>query len=259
MKSTKSHRQTVFGPLQRKTFLATLTAVLRQHVPTLGQLTAQALAGHLDALIREYFPPIERLRMGQLLWFAVDRNETPARGKTIEETSLRPVVLSLFKAEDLDAYVSGVPKKEIREKVVMRLFDEAYAQGGVLTRADVAAIMALDTSTVSDYVLDYERRTQKTVPRRGTVHDIGPSVTHKRQICYQVLVLGRSIEETARATHHSPEAVARYVNDFKRVLHCLQAGLSIDQTAYVTRRSRRLVQEYADLQSELPKPGETRP
>lgn len=250
MKSTRSHRETVFGPLHRKTFRAALAAELVKHIPSLGPLTSQALADHLDRLIQEHFPPTERLRMGQVLWLAVARNETAAYGKTIERTRVQPVLLSLFTAQDLEDYFQGMSWKERRKKVALRLFHQAYEQGGVLTRADVAALMGLDTSTISDYVREYELETHKLVPRRGTIHDLGPSLTHKRQICYQVIVQGRSIEETARNTHHSPEAVTRYVRDYRRIFHCLQSGLSISETAFVAKLPKRLVQEYADLQRE---------
>lgn len=260
MRKTQSHRESVFGPLSRKNFQAVLAYELRQHVPTLGQLTSKALAQHLEGVIREHFPALERLAMGQIVWSAVAVEETGAYGKTIEQTRIRPVVLSLFQADDLEDYLRGRSQKQVRQKVAVRLFHQAYDQGGVLTRADVAAILGLDPSTITHYVQDHEKSTQSCVPRRGTVHDIGPSLTHKSQICSRVILQGQSIEETARATHHSPEAVTRYVRDYRRILHCLKSGLSIRQTAYVTRRSKRLVDEYAKLQEEhrtLEKP--TRP
>ena len=256
MKVARSHRQTVFGPLQRKTFRATLAAELAQHIPSLGSLTSQALADHLDHLIQEHFPPTQHLRMGQVLWPAVARDETGAYGKTIEQTRIQPVLLSLFTAEDLEDYLQGMSRTKLRQKVALRLFHQAYEQDGVLTRADVAVLMGLDTSTISKYVQEYERESQKTVPRRGTVHDLGPSVTHKRQICYQVVVQGRSIEDTARDTHHSPEAVTRYVSAYRRVFHSLHNGLSINDTAFVAKLPKRLVQEYADIQREHEQPRE---
>ena len=254
MKSARSHRQTVFGPLQRKSFRAALARQLAEHIPSLGALTAQALADHLEALFHEYFPSPQRLRMGQVLWPAVAKHATGAYGKRIEQTPLQPVLLSLFTDQDLTDYLAEMPRAQLRRKIAIRLFDQAYEQQGVLTRADVAILLGLDPSTISKYVKEYERETRRVVPRRGTIHDIGPSLTHKRQICYQVLVLGRSIGQTARDTHHSPEAVTRYVQDYRRVAFCLQNGFSVDQAAFTAKLSPSLVQEYADLQTELRRP-----
>ncbi len=250
MKAAKSHRETVFGPLQRKSFRAALAMELSKNIPTLGALTAQALADHLEVLIQEYFPPTERLRMGQVLWPAVAKNETGAYGKRIEQTQLKPVLLTLFEDQDLADYLQGMAKAQIGQKIAIRLFEQAYEQGGVLTRIDVATLLRLNPKTISKYVRDYERETQRTVPRRGTIHDIGPSVTHKREICYRVIVQGRSIEETARDTRHSPEAVTRYVKAYRRVFFCLQSGFSLDQTAFATKLSKSLVKQYAELQAE---------
>jgi hypothetical protein len=36
----------------------------------------------------------------------------------------------------------------------------------------------------------------------------------KKQICYRVIVQGKSIETAARETNHSPEAITRYVKDY---------------------------------------------
>ncbi len=250
MKTPRSHRQTVFGPVQRKSFRTALARELSKHIPTLGSLTAQALAEHLETLILEYFPPTQRLRMGQVLWPAVAKNETGAYGKRIEQTQLKPVLLTLFADQDLADYLRGASKAQLGQKIAVRLFEQAYQQGGVLTCADVATLLRLDPKSISDYVRNYERETQRTVPRRGTVHDIGPSLTHKRQICYQVIVQGRSTEETARDTHHSPEAVTRYVKDYRRVFYCLQHGFSLDQTAFATKLPKSLVEQYAEIQAE---------
>ena len=178
------------------------------------------------------------------------KNETGAYGKRIEQTRLKPVLLTLFADQDLANYLRGTSKAQLCQKIAIRLFEQAYDQGGVLTRIDVATLLRLDPKTISKYVRDYERETQRTVPRRGTIHDIGPSLTHKRQICYRVIVQGRSIEETARDTHHSPEAVTRYVKDYRRVFCCLQHGFSFDQTAFATKLPKSLVEQYAEIQAE---------
>ena len=40
--------------------------------------------------------------------------------------------------------------------------------------------MGLTAGTISRYVREHEKETGDLVPRRGTVHDMGPSLTHKR-------------------------------------------------------------------------------
>lgn len=259
MKRTESTNETLYGPLRRKSFAAALCRELCEHIPSLGALTARALAEHIEAMVDQYFPPTERLRPGQMMWPAVDEHECAGYGKRIEQTRLKPVLLNVRTDQDIQDKIDRVPARRIRQQVAVRLFDQAKAQGGVLTGVDVAAIMGLTPNTISRYVRAYEQETGRLVPRRGTLHDMGPTLTHKREICRLVIAEGRSIETTARATHHSPEAVTRYVQDWRRVDACMRQGMSVAQTAYATKMSKRLVEQYIALRPpnpSLPDPKE---
>jgi predicted transcriptional regulator len=247
MKSALSHKEASLGPLQRKTFQGALVRELRLHIPTLGELTAEPLARRIGELVEQYFPKTQRLRMGQILWPAVDERESAGYGKRIEQTALKPVLLEAISQQDVQDLLRGLPRREIRKKTAVRLCEQAKAQGGVLTGVDVATMLRISPATVSRYIREVERQGGRLIPRRGTLHDMGPSVSHKRQICRMVILEGCSIEQTARATSHSPEAVTRYVQDYRRVHACLTMGLTVEQTAFTTALSKRLVQEYTDL------------
>ena len=252
MKKQMSFKESTYGPLLRKTFRAALVSELREDIPSLGELTATAIAQRLEQLVEQYYPKTERMRMGQLMWLAVDERESSGYGKRIEETKLRPVVLDVVSREDIEDFLKGLSRRELNQKVVVRLFRQAKEQGGVLSGADVASIMGHRVSTISQYVREYEKNSGEVIPRRGTIHDLGCAVSHKRQICYRVIFQGRSIEETARETHHSAEAVTRYVQDYRRVLVCLKTGMSVEQTAYAAGMSVRLVKQYEALSHDRP-------
>jgi hypothetical protein len=251
MKRLQTDRQANYSPLKRKNFTYVLTAELMKHIPSLGCLTANALARHLETLFEEYYPPTERVRMGQIMWPAVAKEETHGFGKRIETMRLKPVLLDVVTGDDIEQLVQGARKTEVNKQAAVRLFDQAHAQGGVLSCVDAGAILNLAPSSISKLVRRVEAEEKRSVPRRGTVHDIGPSVTHKRQICYQIVVLGKSVEDTARDTRHSPESVTRYVQDYRRVYQCLRAGFSLEQTAYATKLPRDLVAQYDKLQREF--------
>ncbi len=101
----------------------------------------------------------------------------------------------------------------------LRLFEQAKEQGGILTAMDVASILHLNPSTIGQYVRSHEQETNTLVPRRGTVHDMGPSVT-------------------------------QYVQDCRRVAACLHMGLSMHQTSFATRIPQRLIEQYKDIMSQ---------
>jgi predicted transcriptional regulator len=248
MKQATHSREALLGPLQRKTFGAALVQALREHVPTLGSLTAQALADHIQKLIEQYFPPAERLRMGQMLWPAIDVRESAGYGKPIEQCRLKPVMLQAISEQDIAQLLEGVRRPVVRQGIAVRLCCQAHEQGGVLTLADVAAMLHVSPTTVGHYIKEYEKEHNgELVPRRGTLHDMGPTLTHKKIICQKVIGEGLSIEQTARQTRHSPAAVSRYVVDYRRVAACLSQGMSVKEAAYATGLSPRLAAEYQEL------------
>jgi predicted transcriptional regulator len=248
MKSSKSTLEAQFGPLQKKTFGSALSLFFEQQCPQMGgHLTRQVLVNNVQKLVDEFYPANTHLRMGQVMWPAVDENEHAAYGKTIGRTKIKPVFVDMIAPEDIEATLLGEKKMKIRQKATIRLFNQAKQQGGVLTGVDAATMMRLSPATISRYVRQWEKEHQTSVPRRGTIHDMGRSVTHKRQICYKMIVEGKSVEQTARESKHSPEAITRYVKDYKRVLACLHKGLTPKETSFVARVSESLVFEYENL------------
>ncbi len=237
-----------YGPMTRKSFSSSLDRFLATECPQMGgPLTRQALLKRIQEIVDQFYPPLRHLRMGQVIWPAVAEGETHGYGKPIEKTLLKPVVLDLVTPDDVTALADGECIKDRRKTVAIRLFQQAKLQGGVLTETDVVALLYGARSWVSNTILNWEKAHSTIVPRRGTVHDIGRSVTHKREICRKVLREGKSIEQTCRETHHSPDAVTRYVKDYKRILTCLRAGLSPQQTSLATDLSPSLVAEYKNL------------
>ena len=85
------------------------------------------------------------------------------------------------------------------------------------------------------------------VPRRGTIHDMGRSVTHKAIICYKRLVEQKPTSQVAQETFHSADEVEYYVQCFRRVQLCHDNGMSKEDIARATGHSLPLVQEYLDL------------
>lgn len=244
MKGKKDTRPTY----EKKGFPAALSHFLAEVCPPLrGELIREPVVREICSLVEQYYPATERMKMGQVLWYAVDKDEKAGYGKRIEDCKLRPVIVDLITESDIEDVLRGMAKRERQKKVTVRLFEQAFEQSGVFTNADVAAIMRLAPGTVSRYVREVEKERGELVPRRGTVHDLGPSVTHKHIICEKHLKEGKTIEKTAEETYHSPQAVRRYVNDFKRVSVCLKSGWKVQKIAYATGLSTRLTQEYVDM------------
>ena len=76
---------------------------------------------------------------------------------------------------------------------------------------------------------------------------MGPTLTHKKEIIEKLVFDGKRVEVVCRETQHSPEAVLRYITNFKQVLLCRRKKLDNTETAFATKLSLRLVEEYQRL------------
>jgi len=111
-------------------------------------------------------------------------------------------------------------------------------------------------------VLAEQEVTGLPVPCRGTIHDMGRSVTHKRIICYKRLVEKKPTSQVAQETFHSADEVEYYVQTFRRVQFCKDSGMGLEEIAQATGHSQGLDREYLELIEEfklppLANPGST--
>jgi Protein of unknown function (DUF1670) len=241
-------RRESYDATERKTFRSSLCYLLQSEFPgVFGPAITRLFSERIDELYERFHPPGSRFRAGQCLWIAVAIDDFPTRNKRIEQTRLVPVVLDLVTSDDLEDAVAGSVRAKTRPKKILRLFRQAYAQGGLLTEADVSLLLHVPINTVSAVVLRHEREAGQAVPRRGTIHDMGRSVTHKRIICYKRLVEKKTTSQVAQETFHSAEDVEYYVQSLRRVHLCHSIGMSEEDIAAATGRSISLVREYLEL------------
>jgi hypothetical protein len=232
----------------KKTFRSALRHFLKKNVPSLaGDLICGPVVDKVIEMADYYLPATEHLRPGQTLWYAIDKRETSGYGKKIEDCAISPVLVDLITEQDIEDCIQKISKRERQKKVAVRLHRQAYEQGGVFSYGDSASIMRLSPSTIGSYIREYEKETGGIVPRRGNVHDMGPTLTHKKIICIKHLMEGKSVEVTARETNHSPEAVTRYTNDFRRVQVCLKEGWELGKIKQATGLSESLAKQYIDI------------
>ncbi len=236
----------------RKTFKGALCHLLHTEFPGLfGPAVTRLFADKIDELYDRFHPDKDRFKLGQLFWAGVAIDDPPSRNKRIEDTRLVPIVLDLVTARDIDeAQVKGMRTPTRRAKIA-RLFRQAYEQGAVLSLADVSLMIHINYSTLSRLVLEHERETGTTVPRRGTIHDMGRSVTHKRIICFKRLVEQKPTSQVAQETFHSADEVEYYVQSLRRIQLCRDSGMSPEEAAQATGHTLSLVREYLDLIEEF--------
>jgi Protein of unknown function (DUF1670) len=236
----------------RKTFKSALCHLLHVEFPGIfGPTISRLFAEKIDELYERFHPPRSKFKAGQVLWTGVAIDDPPSRNKRIEDTRLVPVVLDLVTAQDIEKIKAKGMRSQARLDKIVRLFHQAHEQGAVLGHADASLLLNMTVSRISTHVLGHERATGKLIPRRGTIHDMGRSVTHKAIICYKSLVEKKPTSQVAQETFHSPEDVEHYVQCFRRIQLCRDKGLSPEEIAHATGHSLSLVQEYLDLITEF--------
>lgn len=210
-----------------------------------GDRVQYMLIEDLIQIFKQYSRDPWNLEVGQTLWFAVHMDEKPGPGKTLSKMRVVPAILSITHEEDRQMRINGYSHQEIRRYRVARLLKEAYAQKGVLTQADVAELIGVSAGTIGKDIKVYQTEQGVILPYRGTIHDIGPSLTHKKVIIEKFLQ-GIPTPDISRMTQHTEEACDRYIKAFKKVrmLHSKMKPLEI---ARIIGMSERLVNEYIAL------------
>src|ERR1700736_2354338 len=133
-----NQRYSTYDASKRKTFRSSLCHLLQTEFPgVFGPAVTRLFADKIDALYERFHPPRSRVKAGQVLWAAVAVDDPPNRDKRIENTRLVPVILDLVTSQDIDNAINRGRCTQIRHGRILRLFRQAYEQGGVLSYADV--------------------------------------------------------------------------------------------------------------------------
>jgi hypothetical protein len=216
-----------------------------------GPVIARAIVEDILVTVEQCYP--ERVRPKTVVWLAV-RRESRGQRKGLEVTDLIPVHLLMITEDEValltDALLlkSRQARRACNRARFARWCFEAYEQGGVLTQLDLSLLSGLSTHYISKVLREYEAETGQIVPTRGTVHDIGPAVTHKAEVVRRWL-RNESPAQIAYALHHSQEAIDRYIADFQKVRLLAQQFPPADLPA-LAGISSGVVQEYLALLGE---------
>jgi hypothetical protein len=209
-----------------------------------SQFEAKAI---LNAVYESYHPFFDNsgvMKPGQIL-FEVVTVENGAQ-KKLSECKMISVVLTLDAGEEDLIIREHHGVKGLRQHRLERMVNEAFQQGGLLTVEDLAnRLLNCGERTICRDIKDF-KGLGIVLPLRSTIRDMGKSVTHRALIIKHWLS-GKEYSEIARATHHSIDAVANYVDKFKRVVCLAKNNYEINTIAFLVKLSPILTQEYYDL------------
>ena len=182
--------------------------------------------------------------LGRLKFLCASRKAK--HGKPLSEQELVRVTLTLDDGiEDLEVLkVQGF--KALRQKKVLRLTDEAYEQGGLLTQEDLARLLQVSSRTIRSDIAELIAD-GNTIHTRGFDHDIGRGVSHKTRIV-DLYLSGYAYAAIMRQTRHGAHSIKRYVSTFGRLLLLLNHDITdLSELSRLLNQSERLSREYLSL------------
>jgi len=213
-----------------------------------GTVTASAIVDDILNLVDIYYRYTDNsfLKPGQMVWHAVPTNEMPAKGKSIYQTALKPVVLDIISEGDIEDMKKPLHHRQIRLKRVERWTQQAFEQGALLSQLDLSVLLSVNEFTAGNYIREYQSLYGRSLPTRGNIQQIGRGQTHKKQIISDYLN-GYLVPTICQRTNHSKDAVERYIRDFEAVKLLNSKFDDLNTISLVTRLSKSVVSQYIDL------------
>ena len=215
----------------------------REFCGMFGPVVRENIADALIDLFESLCPESSRLKPGQLVWNALDK-QTRADS---DNRRYKPVILSLITDDDISMFEKQSSMSLIRQNVMARMIREAYKQGAVLSTRDLSLILVSDGSFLSHLRIQYEQKHQAVLPHVGVIHDMGTTLTHKRLIVYKHIVEKKDPSVVARETNHSQLAVDKYLKDYYRIKTLVNDKKDIEFIHHTTNISKHVIKQYLQI------------
>ncbi len=205
---------------------------------------AKAILNAVYEVYQPFFDNSASIKPGQLCFEVVTIENSP---KTrLKDCHLKTVILTLDAGEEDLEVRRKTDVTGLRRYRLCRICNEAFQQGGLLTVEDLAnRLLNCGERTL---VRDIAALKQEGVilPLRSTIKDMGRAITH-RELIVKEWLLGKEFSQIARSCNHSIDAIANYVDKFRRVVCLARDNHEIKTIAFLVKISETLARQYYDL------------
>lgn len=166
-------------------------------------------------------------------------------GRPLDETETIEVIWTIDAGDEDLQVLEEHDSIALRRVRILRLLDEALAQGAAATQEDLARALHVSVSTIKrDFAA--LRAEGHYLPSRGNLQGIGRGQTHKAQIV-GLWLQGMTYDQIARRTRHAVSSIKRYVNTFIRVVWLHRHEYTEEQIAHLLQIGTALTVEYLAL------------
>ena len=239
----------------KRTFQQAVLRLLETDYGLLGSRRVLAmLAEDIQHLVDEFYPAPERLSSGWMVFTGTKATGPKAYpGQSAAEHELVTLAWPVLLPQDIQQLASQPETKPARrqwfQKRLMRLIEYGWQHPDgpvLLTLADLAAMLGLNTVQVSQLLTEARQSTGKPLLTKGLYFDQGMRPTHKAEV---IALYEQGVDETdiARQTGHAATSVGRYIRDYERVRLLLKRGISLDQMSRLTDMQPSVVRSYVKL------------
>ena len=129
-------------------------------------------------------------------------------------------------------------KQDARDiRVMARLIKSAYAQGGLLSGAELSVLLNRSLGAIGRYIKKYHETHDDILPTKGIILDQGSRPTHKASII-NLYEQGYPEVDVARMTSHTIESTSRYIKSYKNIKMLISKGFNIMEMVRVTGMGR---------------------
>lgn len=247
--------QQAYVGMSQRTFEQALIKVLESDYALLGsRRVLELLAADVRHLVDKFYPTPERLRSG---WLVLTGTKASGRkaypGQKAGEHELVTLAWPVLLPEDIQQLAQQPDRKETRLKWLQQRLVRIVEYGCthpdgpvLLTLADLAAMVGLNTSKVSQLLSQARQESGKTLPTKGHYFDQGMRPTHKAEI---IALYEQGLDETdiARQSGHALDSVGRYIRDYERVKLLLKQATPVDQISRLISMQPNVVKAYVEL------------
>jgi len=251
-----------FSSIPKRNFRNAVIRLLEEQYKLVGSHKVISLiAEDIEALHKEFYPDAEGNSIGTINWRTTKAGcGKPSYGTKAEDYEVVTVKLPLIRDEDVENRIrefhNGYGRSELNAnykkaverdvETMARLVKSAYAQGGLLTGAELAVLLNRSLGCIGQYISRYHETHKDILPTKGMILDQGSRPSHKGSII-SLYEQGYPEPDIARQTNHTIEATSRYLRNYKRVKTLLEKGFNLMEMVRLTGMGRHTILQYRDL------------
>lgn len=209
------------------------------------------IAEAIRQVVHEVYAPLlettDTLQPGQLRLSVIDARVAPNTPLTQAKQCLVTLTLDAGTEDRLVRQQAGIVG--LRQHRMLRICEEAFQQGGLLTLEAIADLFNCGVRTlVDDFAV--VRAQGHVPPLRSTVKDMGRAITHRTLIVTHWLQ-GKEYTEIAFQTHHTVLSVSNYVEKYKRCATLFAMGFDGETVALIARLSLGIVDAFQQIAAQV--------